>query len=95
MVCGDIGEWPPPEPDAEPTEAELEDIRSNGVAESWRTPVDRADDDFDDVSAFRASIADDAAPRARNMAELQQCRARRPIARARSSASAMPLRKTQ
>jgi hypothetical protein len=39
--------------------------------------VDCADDDFDDVSALRASKADDAAPKARNMAKLQQRRAGR------------------
>ena len=75
MVSGDICEPPPPEPEGEPapTEAdELEDIRSNGLLASW--PVDCADDDFDDVSALRASMADDAAPRAKNMAELQQGR---------------------
>jgi hypothetical protein len=80
MVCGEICEQPPPdpepepEPEPEPTEAdELEDIRSNGLVEFWLTPVVCADD-FDDVSALRASMADDAAPRAKNMAELQQGR---------------------
>jgi hypothetical protein len=43
----------------------------------WLTPVDGADDDFDDVNALRASKADDAAPKARNMAKLQQHRAAR------------------
>jgi len=68
MVSGEICAQPPLEPElvAEPTEAvELEDIRSNGLAAFWLTPVDCADDDFDDVSALRASIADDAAPKAR------------------------------
>jgi hypothetical protein len=76
MVCGDICEKPPPdpEPELEPTEAgELEDIRSNGLVAFWLTPVVCADD-FDDVSALRASRADDAAPRAKNMTELQQGR---------------------
>jgi hypothetical protein len=54
-------------------------------------------DDFDDVSALRASRADDAAPRAKNMAELQQGRMHggRQFVRAPSSASAVPFRKTQ
>jgi hypothetical protein len=78
MVSGEICEHPPPdpepEPEPEPTEAdELEDIRSNGLAEFWLTPVVCVDD-FDDVSALRASIADDAAPRAKSMVELQQGR---------------------
>src|SRR5206468_1144065 len=76
MVCGDICEPPPPEPEPEPepTEAdEVEDIRSNGLLASWLTPVVCVDD-FDDVSALRASIADDAAPRAKSMMELQQGR---------------------
>ncbi len=80
MVCGDICEPPPPDPEPvpEPTEAdEPEDIRSNRLLASWLRPVDCADDDFDDVSALRASIADDAAPKARNMAKLQQRRAGR------------------
>jgi hypothetical protein len=77
MVCGDICEPPPPEPGPEPTAAdEPEDIRSNGLLASWLRPVDCADDDFDDVSALRASMADDAAPKARNMAKLQQRRGR-------------------
>ncbi|WOH54192.1 hypothetical protein [Bradyrhizobium sp. sBnM-33] len=75
MVSGDIGEPVPPEPVPGPIEADaFEDMKANGLAEFWLTPVDGAGD-FDDVSALRASIADDAAPRAKNMAELQQCRA--------------------
>jgi len=77
MVCADICEPPPPDPEPvpEPTEAdEVEDIRSNGLVAFWLTPVVCVDDDFDDVSALRASKADDAAPRAKNMAELQQGR---------------------
>jgi hypothetical protein len=75
MVSGDIGEQPlPPEPVPAPIEAEpFEDDRPNVPAESWLTPVVCVDD-FDDVSALRASRADDAAPRAKNMAELQQGR---------------------
>ena len=100
MVCGDICEPPPPDPEPvpEPTEAdEVEDIRSNGLVAFWLTPVVCADDDFDDVSALRASMADDAAPRAKNMAELQQGRTHggRQLVRVPSSASAVPFRKTQ
>ncbi|WP_338060385.1 hypothetical protein [Bradyrhizobium valentinum] len=75
MVSGDIGEPPlPPEPVPEPTAADaFEDMKANGLAAFWLTPVDGADD-FDDASALRASIADDAAPKAKNMAELQQRR---------------------
>ena len=69
MVSGDICAPPPPDPEPEPTEAcEFDDNRSNGLLAFWLTPVDGADDDFDDVSALRASRADDAAPKARNMA---------------------------
>jgi hypothetical protein len=85
MVSGDICEPPlPPEPAPVPIEAEpFEDDRPNVAAESWLAPVVCADD-FDDVSALRASKADDAAPRAKNMAELQQDRAGRPTARTSS-----------
>ena len=73
MVSGDFCEQPPPEPAFEPVEAvELVGEKSNGLAAFWLTPVVGADDDFDDVSALRASMADDAAPKARNMAEPQQ-----------------------
>src|SRR6185503_4433654 len=76
MVAGEICAPPPPDPEPEPTEADgVEDIRSNGLFAFWLTPVDDADDDFDDVSALRASKADDAAPKARNMGKLQQRRA--------------------
>jgi hypothetical protein len=69
MVSGDIEEWPaPPEPLPGPIEAEpFEDGRSNMPV----APPVVCVDDFDDVSALRASMADDAAPRANNMAELQ------------------------
>jgi hypothetical protein len=69
--------------------------KSNGSFVSLLEPVGFADDDFDDVSAWRASRADDAAPRANNMAELRQRRLARPVTHASSSANAMPLRKTQ
>ena len=64
---------PSPRPNrSKPTNSRT--IRSNGLVAFWLTPVVCADDDFDDVSALRASMADDAAPRAKNMAELQQGR---------------------
>jgi hypothetical protein len=78
MVAGDICEPPPLKLAVGPAEAaDVGDRRSNGLLAFWLTPVDGADDDFDDVSALRASIADDAAPKARNMARLQQYRAAR------------------
>jgi hypothetical protein len=98
MVSGDIDEQPlPPEPVPAPIEAEpFEDDRPNVAAASWLAPVVCADD-FDDVSALRASKADDAAPRAKNMAELQRGRTHggRQLVRVPSSASAVPFRKTQ
>jgi hypothetical protein len=66
MVSGEICEPPPPVPALEPVEAEELEKKSNELA--WLTPVVFADDDFEDVSAWRASIADAAAPRASNMA---------------------------
>ena len=51
--------------------AELLDT-SNGLIEFWLKPVVCGDDDFEEVSDCRASIADDRAPRASNMAELRQ-----------------------
>jgi hypothetical protein len=74
-------------------------------ADDSRTDIERAlqvladaggcaDDDFDDVSALRASMADDAAPRAKNMAELQQGRAMAADScSCPSSASAVPMQK--
>jgi hypothetical protein len=75
MVCGDIDDQPlPPEPAPAPIEAEpFEDDSSKGLAAFWPTPAVCADD-FDEVSALRASMADDAAPRAKNMTGLQQGR---------------------
>jgi hypothetical protein len=96
MVAGEICAPPPPDPEPGPTDAcEPEGEISNGLFAFWPAPVDCADDDFDDVNALRASMADDAAPKARNMARLQQRRRSRPIARACSSASAVPRRKIQ
>jgi hypothetical protein len=58
-------------------EAVLE--RSNGLLAPWLKPVDCVDDDFDDSRAWRASMADDAAPIAGNIPELRQCRMMRPL----------------
>lgn len=75
MVCGDICEPPPLEPALEAVEAwVLLPDRSNGLEAACVKPVDVVDADFDDVSDLRASIAADAAPKARNMAELRQRR---------------------
>jgi hypothetical protein len=79
MVSGDIDAPAPNEPvpdeaGPEPIEAEaFEDRKATGFSEAWLAPEVFVDD-FDDVSALRASIADEAAPKAKNMAELQQCR---------------------
>ena len=75
MVSGEIDAPPaPPEPAPGPIEAEaVEDGRSNTLVAFWPAP-EVCEDDFDDVSALRTSMADDAAPRANNMAELQQGR---------------------
>jgi hypothetical protein len=45
---------------------------SNGVGGFWAKPVVCGDVDFDESSDCSASIADEAAPRASNMAELRQ-----------------------
>src|SRR6266436_10061922 len=74
MVAGDTRE-PPPDPKGGgggAADAEVVPERSNGFAASWVTPVDCEDDDFDEVSDFRASSADDAAPRASSMTGLRQ-----------------------
>jgi len=59
-------------PEAAFPEVEAVPDKSNGLVESWVTPVDCEDDDFDEVSDFRASSADDAAPRASSMTGLRQ-----------------------
>jgi hypothetical protein len=41
------------------------------LVEAWPKPVVGEDDDFDEVNDCRASSAEDAAPRASNMAKLQ------------------------
>jgi hypothetical protein len=74
MVAGDTRE-PPPDPKGGgggAADAEVVPDRSNGFAASGVTPVDCEDDDFDEVSALRASSADDAAPRASSMTGLRQ-----------------------
>src|SRR5882762_967154 len=66
---------PPPDPKGGgggAADADVVPERSNGFAASWVTPVDCEDDDFDEVSDFRASSADDAAPRASSMTGLRQ-----------------------
>jgi hypothetical protein len=91
MVSGDICE--PPPPPLAPVEAGELEKESNGPA--GLPALDCEEDDFEEVSDFKASIADDAAPRASNMTEPQQRRALRPLVHACSSASAMPAQKPQ
>jgi hypothetical protein len=52
---------------------------SNGLAVFWVGPVDWVEAEFEEISLLRVSMADDAAPRANNMAELQQRRTTRPL----------------
>ena len=52
---------------------------SNGLTVFWARPVDWVEAEFEEISLLRVSMADDAAPRANNMAELQQRRATRPL----------------
>ncbi|WP_371419288.1 hypothetical protein [Bradyrhizobium sp. CCBAU 051011] len=96
MVSGDIDELPvPPEPAPGPIEADaFEVIEANEFAEFSLTPVDGVDD-FDDASALRASMADDAAPRAKNMAELQHAAQTAADRVPLPAASAVPPGKTQ
>jgi len=99
MVAGDICEPPTaPVPElvaaVEAVAVEVLADKPNGSFVSLLEPADFVDD-FDDASAWRASMADDAAPRANNMTELRQRRFARPVTHARSSANTMPLRKTQ
>ncbi|SHM73274.1 ribulose-phosphate 3-epimerase [Bradyrhizobium lablabi] len=79
MVCGDICEQPLLEPVLVAVEAWvlLLPDRSNGLEAACVKPVVVVDDDFDDVSDLRTSIAADAAVKAGNMAELRQCRTTR------------------
>jgi hypothetical protein len=46
--------------------------KSNGFVGVWLKPVDCGEDDFDEVSDWRASNADDTAPRASSMTKLRQ-----------------------
>jgi hypothetical protein len=71
MVAGDILELPLELDVAMLAEADAPPERSNGFVGSWLRPVEGGEDDFD-VSDFRTSSADDAAPRASSMAELQR-----------------------
>jgi hypothetical protein len=73
MVAGDSCDNPlEPEAGVELPEAAVLPERSNGLAGAWLKPVDGGDDDFDEVSEWRASSTDDAAPRASSMTELRQ-----------------------
>jgi len=65
MVAGEICEPPPPPPAFVLDEAEELEKESNRLA--GLVPLDCEDDDFEEVSDFRASIAEEAAPRASNM----------------------------
>jgi hypothetical protein len=76
MVSGDICEPPPPPPPLTPVDAGELEKESNRLA--GPPALDCEDDDFEEVSDFKASIADAAAPRASNMTEPQQRRALRP-----------------
>jgi hypothetical protein len=74
MVSGDIDEKPLLEPAPGLIDAGVVGDDWPKLAKFWLRPVVGADD-LDDVSPLRTSMADDAAPRAKNMAELQQRRA--------------------
>jgi hypothetical protein len=69
MVCDEIGEKPLAGCDeAAPAEAGALPDTSNGFAGGWP-----AEEDFWDVSDWRASMTADAAPRASNMIKLRAC----------------------
>jgi hypothetical protein len=69
MVCGEIGEKPLTGwDDVAPPDAVALPATSNGFAGGWP-----AEEDFWDVSDWRASMTDDAAPRASNMIKLRAC----------------------
>jgi hypothetical protein len=72
-VAGDICEYPPdPHAGVEHPEAAAASVRLKGLVGAWLKPA-VCDDDFDEVSACRASTADDTAPRAAgSMVELRQ-----------------------
>ena len=92
MVSGEICDTAAAGPGPEPTEAcEFDDGQIERALAFWLKPVDCADDDFDDVSALRASMADDAAPKGKQHGRTPTTpRRSRPIAHAYSSASAVP-----
>jgi hypothetical protein len=56
-------------------------VKSNPFATGW---PDGAEEDFDVVNDCRASITEDAAPRASNMVKLRQTRPTHTFARSRS-----------
>jgi hypothetical protein len=69
MVCGEIGEKAPAGCEAvAPAEAVAPPLTSNALAAGWLV-----EEDFWDVSDDRASMRDDAAPRASNMIKLRSC----------------------
>src|SRR5260370_2822637 len=73
MVAGDSCENPlEPEAGVELPEGAVLPERSNGLAGAWLKPVDGGDENFDEVSEWRASSADDTAPRASSMTKLRQ-----------------------
>ncbi len=80
MVSGDICEKPTLDPALVLWLVEVAALleKSNGLLAPWPKPVDCVDEDFDDSRPWRASMADDAAPMAGNMAELRQRRVTRP-----------------
>jgi hypothetical protein len=97
MVAGDICEPPlNPEAGAELPEGELSPARPNGSAEPFPKPVDAGEDDTEEVSFLRASIALDAAPRASNIKRTPTNAAWRDLTfHADGSANLVPWRKSQ
>jgi hypothetical protein len=73
MVAGDSWENPlEPEAGVGLPEAAALPEKSNGFVGACLKPVDCGDDDFEEVSDWKASSADDTAPRASSMTELRQ-----------------------
>jgi len=74
MVAGDSCDNPlEPEAGVELPQAAV--LPERGLAGAWLKPVDGGDDDLDEVSEWRASSTDDAAPRASSMTDSDKCRA--------------------
>jgi hypothetical protein len=91
MVCGEICVKPlPPVVVLVALEAWVLAEVSNGLEAACVKPVDVVDDDFEEVSDLRASIAADAAPKAGNMTELRQHRTTRTKVLWTNSASPVP-----